>query len=88
MKVYYRLDEKEKADNSEPEEISNIRDISRQLILAKFKYKTMWDLRSIENEINEAGGIIIITENGIETKNFTQELTDKITELIRNAPPE
>ncbi|HEY8687623.1 MAG TPA: hypothetical protein VIM07_00195 [Chitinophagaceae bacterium] len=93
MKVYYRLKEDQQlkggANDYEKgvgEVFSNIADATQQLIFEKFKYKIMWDLRSIENEINEEGGIIIITTKGVETKNFTQYLSDKIIDLLRNAP--
>ncbi len=60
--------------------------IARSLIenqMEKFKYKTMWCLRSLENEIDGEGGMIIIKENGkIHTKNFTPELTEKIKALL------
>jgi hypothetical protein len=54
--------------------------------MEKFKYKTMWCLRSLENEIDAEGGIIIIKEDGkIHTKNFTPGLSSKIKALLANS---
>jgi flagellar biosynthesis/type III secretory pathway protein FliH len=51
----------------------------------KWKYRIMWELRSIESEINSEGGCIIITENGkIETKDFTAELSERIKTLLKS----
>ena len=50
----------------------------------KWKYNTMWRLRSLEKEIEAEGGCIIITTNGkIETRQFSPELTEKIAQLLK-----
>ncbi len=52
--------------------------------MERHKYRTMWQLRSLEKEINESDGMIIVRQNGrIETKSFTQELSDKINEILK-----
>lgn len=49
----------------------------------KIKYQLMWALRSIEKEIkDEVGSIIINKKMQIETKGFTEELTDQIKYLL------
>ena len=63
--------------------LSNTYKLLKENMSIKQKYEIMWGLRSIENEFNEEGGCIIITKDGkIHTKDFTQELTDKIHFLI------
>ena len=55
----------------------------KKTMCVKQKYQIMWALRSIEQEFNEQGGCIIITKKGkLQIKDFTQELTDKITSLL------
>jgi len=62
---------------------SNAYKLLKENMCIKQKYEIMWALRSIENEFNEEGGCIIITKEGkIHTKDFSQELTDKIHSLI------
>jgi len=62
------------------------KNITEQYVIEKFekvKYKIMWALRGIEKEINEEGGMIIITpEFRIETKDFSEELTERISGLL------
>jgi hypothetical protein len=56
-----------------------------QVTFEKFRYKAMWALRTIESEIEGEGGIFVIREEGnVETKGFSQALTDKIRELLNN----
>jgi len=51
----------------------------------KWKYRIMWELRTLESEINSEGGAIIITEKSqIETKDFTTELSEKIKTLLKS----
>jgi len=73
-----------------PQFDNNINDplskIAQELIITKFikfKFQSMWALRSIENDIKEEGGILIINEKfQIETKEFSSDLTRKIQTLI------
>lgn len=70
-------------DLGEDETLNTLADINYQNLRGKYKYKTMWQLRTLEKEINEQGGMIIIKRNGeIQTKNFTADLTERINELI------
>jgi hypothetical protein len=65
------------------EQLEKVAQFGMENMMEKYKYQTMWKLRSIENEINESEGIIIIMDKGkIHTKDFTQELSDKIKELL------
>lgn len=80
MKVYYRIN-----DENISNEFSSIPDRMQKLVLEKWKYKTMWNLRSIEKEINEEGGIIIVATSGVKTRSFSPELTAKIIELVKNS---
>ncbi len=79
MKIYYEF---EPTDN----------ELADKFLIAMFeknKYELMWTLRSIENDINYEGGMIIMTttngKSGIYTKGFTRSTIDKIMELIRNS---
>ena len=48
------------------------------------KYKVMWDLRSIEQEIEGQTGMILIESSGrIELKGFSAELTETISRLLK-----
>jgi hypothetical protein len=74
MKIYleYELPEA-------PKEFKTVSDFGFENMMQKHKYRTLWQLRSIEQEINESNGMIIIHSNGrIEIKCFTQELNKKI----------
>ncbi len=81
MKVYYNKPDEHKADK----EFNNVEDYVNLLLLQKFKYKIMWHLRFLENQINDEGGIIILSIKSIETKGFSQELTEKIREVFRTS---
>ena len=80
MKVYleYNIPESEDMPSLNP-----LAEFAMKKHMEKEKYKVMWQLRSLENEINQEGGLIIITEKGkIHTKDFTSELTEKIHQLL------
>jgi DNA-binding HxlR family transcriptional regulator len=82
MKVYIRLGEKEYF-NDMPD-LNSLAETAMYHITTKWKYKIMWNLRSLEKKIAEENGIIIVNETGrIETKNFTKELTDEIMGLLK-----
>ena len=59
-------------------------DLQYQLAVASFetfKYRTMWALRYLEKEINDAGGMIIVKDTGkIDLRGFTAEMDAKIYE--------
>lgn len=48
------------------------------------KYKTMWQLRTLEEQIDDDGGMIIINDKGgVHLKHFrSQTLADKIQEIL------
>jgi len=79
MKVYYEF---------EPTD-DGAKDMLLLTLYEKYKYELMWTLRSIENEINDSEGQIIITtahgKSGVKTNQFTRELTDKIMKLIKES---
>lgn len=80
MKVYIQYDILE---TSVPE-INPVAEFTMKTLMERNKYKVMWQLRSLEKEINDSEGMIIINQNGrIEAKNFNAELLDKILELLR-----
>ena len=79
MKVYYDKPDEYKADK----EFNNLEDYVNMLLLQKFRYKIMWHLRFLEAQINEEGGIIILSLKSIETKGFSPELTEKIREVFK-----
>lgn len=60
-----------------------------QLMAVITKYRFMWELRHLENDIVNEGGSIIISVNpwGIKTRQFSQELTDKIVEIFKDFKP-
>jgi len=80
MKVYFRLHHNENIH----ENLMEVRDISMALLLEKFKYQTMWALRSIEDEMNKEGGMVIISKDGYETRGFSEYLENKIIMLINS----
>ncbi len=83
MKVYIEYDIPEATEI----ELKDITHTTYKNLFVKLKYKIMWQLRSLEREIADEGGIIIIKPNGsIETKNFTPELTENIRDLLSNLP--
>jgi hypothetical protein len=84
MKVYISYDSQEYADDS----IQKLSDKYMYNMLMKWRYKVMWYLRSIEKEIDEEGGIIIVDadKSGFHTKGFTVGLTERIKELLSLMP--
>lgn len=55
-----------------------------EVVQQNLQYKIMWALRSMEHEIEEAGGIIILdTEGTLTLKEFTQDLSDRIEQCIK-----
>jgi hypothetical protein len=82
VKVYYQLPDDEEFEES----VQSITDITLRLLLEKLKYKTMWCLRSLENEINQGKGMIIIRNGTIEYIDFSPQLTFKMKELMAEDP--
>jgi hypothetical protein len=80
MRVYYRVNNQ--SFESLSSELYDVADMVSLHILQKFKYRVMWELRELDNEITEEGGIIIVTIKGFETKDFTPELTERIKSII------
>ena len=81
MRVYY-----EHADQVNIPEGPEF-EIAKQLLIFfehKFKYRLMWELRSMEEEINNDGGVIIFTRDAkILFKEFeNQDTVDKVKYLL------
>ena len=83
MKIYVRNDIN--YDDNTP--LGKAEHYTNHLLLEKTKYKLMWELRHIENEINSEGGIILIdfVKRGAEITGFSEELTDKIHKIITSS---
>lgn len=77
MKFYHKLEDH---DNPATENVW-------MHITHKFKYRIMWELRSLEKEIDAEGGIIMFyAENDkdwVETKNFSPDLDARIWKILR-----
>lgn len=55
-----------------------------EVVQQNLQYKIMWALRSLEEEINEAGGMIILGTDGTLTlKEFLPELSERIEQCIK-----
>ncbi len=55
-----------------------------EVVQQNLQYRIMWALRSLEAEITEAGGMIILgTDGQLTLKEFSQELSDKIELCIK-----
>jgi hypothetical protein len=55
-----------------------------EVVQQKLQLQIMWALRSIEKEIDEEGGMILLTTEGeIELKEFSPELSEKISQCIK-----
>lgn len=56
-------------------------------LMEKYKYKLMWELRSLELEIDNEKGILVINEKGgITSREFTSDLEDKIAKALDKSP--
>lgn len=86
MKVYYEFDpiDEEESDNPLISKFAHMAKENLLNISFKFKYRLMWELRHLESEINEDGGVIIIRNGKLETKDFSIETSEKIGEAFRS----
>jgi hypothetical protein len=56
-----------------------------EVVQQNLQYKIMWALRSLEAEIEEAGGMIILSTEGVLTlKEFLPELAERIEQCIKD----
>ncbi len=56
-----------------------------EVVQQNLQYKIMWALRSLEAEITEAGGMIILgTDGQLTLKEFQPELSDRIEQCIKD----
>lgn len=91
MRVYYKTTDEEIFSEDYAQQLTQpINDIARRvliLMLEKMKYEIMWALRSLEEEVNNSEGIIIIECKSmndkckIYAKGFDDELAAKIREI-------
>lgn len=55
-----------------------------EVVQQNLQYRIMWALRSLEQEITDAGGIIILDTDGqLTLKEFTPEMAEKIETCIK-----
>lgn len=95
MKVYYNVAPAEPFSfsgllNSSQQEVlfekmfNELAEKCFEHIALKFKYRVMWELRNLEDQIEEEGGMIIIEDSRWYAKNFSPELTEKIMEIFHS----
>lgn len=89
MRVYYKIDGVEFPDNPQiQEEMGEVALNVHRNMLEALKYKIMWSLRSIENELDRSGGIIYIVSPrmggglSIELANIDHTMGEKINRLF------
>lgn len=89
MRVYYKTSGVEHFSEEFARPLNELADILLWNMLERVKYKIMWSLRSIENEINDSDGIILIECEDwtkpikITGRDFTDELGEKINALAK-----
>lgn len=58
-----------------------------RVLFEMYRFRLMWYLRHLEQEINDEGGCLIIVaetdRSYIHTKDFTRGLTEKVTAIIK-----
>lgn len=65
--------------------VISLQDRYMEIIQQNLQYRIMWALRSLEKEIEEAGGTIILGADGqLTLKEFTHELANKIELCIKD----
>lgn len=51
----------------------------------KIKYRVMWELRSLEHELDECGGVMVINKEGnFEYAGFPADLLEKTLAIINS----
>lgn len=87
MRVYYRMGETKISSDDNLEVLNRMTNENHILILELIKYKIMWHLRSLEDEINASNGTITIASENlydkikIEGHGFSRELGEKINAI-------
>jgi hypothetical protein len=91
MKVYFSIEGVEYTSDSQlARAVSGLLDRIHIALAQKLRYQIMWSLRSLEKEIEEAGGAIIIDWDNIHNsphiycKGMGEELAAKINEIAVN----
>lgn len=87
MRVYYKTEGGQFTSEDYAQPINNLADAFLIKMLECTKYKVMWSLRSLEKEINDSEGVIIIECKNIRSKvkvlaeGFNNDLVEKISAL-------
>jgi hypothetical protein len=87
MRVYYQLDNIEIDSDDFSSPAIDLVNKLHHCMIEKAKYQIMWAFRSLEQEINESGGIILIESKGLQDavkisgKDFDEELAEKIQNI-------
>ncbi len=90
MRIYYQMGENLIGSDELGEIISRQADNVHMIMLEKLKYQIMWALRSLEDEINNSGGCIIINSENlsskttVECKGFENGLIEKINAIAKD----
>lgn len=82
MKVYHNVDKVAPGRRADP--LAEVHDLDMCL---RFKYRLMWELRALEDEINaEPEGVIKVLwhTHEIETVGFSTALNNKIWDVIHS----
>lgn len=75
MKIYFHILEL----RSNFSELDRLMDTVNRNFFMMYKYRLMWNLRHLENQINSEGGIIVFDQElNVTAKGFTPELTQQI----------
>jgi hypothetical protein len=81
MRVYFQFEDKEYTSLLDFNKLANKMTV---IFFEKTKYKIMWSLITLEKEIDEQEGVIIVDDKDhITMKDFTEELADRMFELIK-----
>lgn len=88
MKVYYKIDNIDYNPDELTPGFKSIEEKYLYLMLEKMKFQIMWELRSLENEINESKGFIIIEldnrrpQFNATAHDFDEDLFYRINRLV------
>jgi len=87
MRVYYKIGDSEINSEEFPKPLNDLAEMVHYHMMVATKYKIMWALRSLEEEINNSLGVIIIESGNlsqavkISAKDFDDELAQKIQSI-------
>lgn len=62
---------------------------SKRILMLKNKYRTLWELRHLEQKIDSANARMMITkENTFQVSCENENLQDEIEKIVRNMKPD